>query len=207
MTLTILGWVYIFCFFLGVCFTAGSFFLVAGGGGEGHGDGHGDVGGKDIAGKEFGGKDAAGHDSGGHPDYPIFSPLNIALALTTFGGAGTVMNVMGMPTYKSFPVSAVLGLATWAVVFFFFFKIFRVTQGSSEAVASQLVGKDAAVSVAIPENGLGEVSYVARGARYNAPARAEDNKPMAAGAGAVIARIEDGVCIVKASVEEKLKQL
>jgi hypothetical protein len=208
MTLTLLGWVYFFSFLLGLGFVLISFLLgevSAAHGAFGHANAHGLGHVQDSAAHPAGGKDTASSD--GANDYPVFSPLNIALAMTSFGGVGTILNILALPGYVTFPGAAVAGAAMWGATFYFFFRLFRATQGSSEAVVDQLVGKEASVTVSIPANGLGEIRFVARGSGYNAPARLEDGSALAQGSSVIITRIDDGVYVVKASVDERLKQL
>lgn len=194
MNLTLLGWAYLLSFFLGLGYTLVSFFLMeAGGHGEGasdHASDHGSHG-----------------DASGALDFPLSSPLTIALGLATFGGVGTVMNVMGRPGYVTFPVATLAGMAMWGAAFLFFFKLFRVTQGSSEAVVSQLIGKEGVVTVTIPTNGLGEISYVARGTHYNAPASSEGETIIKQGCRITIVSIDHGVCKVRESIDERLSRL
>ena len=202
MTLSLLGWVYFFSFLLGIGFVLISFLL--GEISEAHGAfGHGHEGGAHHGAS---GKDAAGHDANAN-DYPLFSPLNIALGLTSFGGVGTVMNVLALPGYVTFPSASLAGAAMWGAAFYFFFRLFRATQGSSEAVVEQNVGKEGTVTLSIPAGGLGEIHFVARGSGYNAPARTEDGSALTQGSNVIIIRIDDGVYVVKASIEERLKQL
>ena len=66
---------------------------------------------------------------------------------------------------------------------------FRKMQGSSEARVGQLVGTTASLASPIPENGVGEISYVFGGSRYSAPARSEDGHAIATGKLVKITRI------------------
>ncbi|MGB8168488.1 MAG: NfeD family protein, partial [Chthoniobacteraceae bacterium] len=66
---------------------------------------------------------------------------------------------------------------------------FRKMQGSSEARVGQLIGTTASLASPIPENGVGEISYVYGGSRYSAPARAEDGHAIATGKLVKITRI------------------
>ena len=68
-------------------------------------------------------------------------------------------------------------------------KIFGKMQGSSEARVGQLVGTTASLASPIPENGVGEISYVYGGSRYSAPARSEDGHAIATGKLVKITRI------------------
>jgi hypothetical protein len=54
-------------------------------------------------------------------------------------------------------------------------------KGSSEGRVANLIGQTAAIATPIPENGVGEISYVQTGSRYSAPARSEKGGAIAAG--------------------------
>jgi membrane protein implicated in regulation of membrane protease activity len=73
--------------------------------------------------------------------------------------------------------------------FWLFNLMFEKTQGSSEGQVARLVGMTAVIATPIPDNGVGEISYVQSGSRYTAPARAEDGKIIAAGKTVKIKRI------------------
>src|SRR6185437_10144023 len=212
MTLSVLGWIYFFCFLLGLGYTFISMFLSHGhGGGDLHADLPGDVHADIHAATptdlhhelartvahshhpiaEF---HIRGGGDSGQPDFPIFSPLTLALSVTVFGGVGTILNLLKMPSYVTLPASAVAGALGWAGAFYFFFKFFRFAQSSSEAVVDQLIGKEANVTLTIPTGGLGEINYIARGTQYNAPARSESGASLHAGTSVVIVKIDDSVC-------------
>jgi len=54
---------------------------------------------------------------------------------------------------------------------------------------TQLIGQRAAIVSPIPENGVGEISYVQSGSRYTAPARNEKGQAVANGKTVKITRI------------------
>jgi membrane protein implicated in regulation of membrane protease activity len=74
-------------------------------------------------------------------------------------------------------------------VLWLFNAVFRKTQGSSEGLVANLIGQTAVIATPIPENGVGEISYVQTGSRYNAPARSEQGGAIAAGQTVKITRI------------------
>jgi membrane protein implicated in regulation of membrane protease activity len=86
-------------------------------------------------------------------------------------------------------LSGVSGLMAAAFVMWALNKIFRATQSSSEAQVAKLVGATAAVISPIPENGVGEISYVQAGSRYTAPARNEKGISVPNGSTVKITRI------------------
>jgi membrane protein implicated in regulation of membrane protease activity len=68
-------------------------------------------------------------------------------------------------------------------------KVFRGTQSSSEGRVAELIGQTAAIVSPIPENGVGEISYVQSGSRYSAPARSENSAAIGSGRTVRITRI------------------
>jgi len=76
-------------------------------------------------------------------------------------------------------------------------KVFQVTQGSSEAIVADLVGVEAEVITAIPAEGLGEIAYNAKQARYNAPARTVDGKSLGPHTVVKIVRVLGGTYFVE----------
>jgi hypothetical protein len=164
--------IYLVCFFLGLGFAIVSGLLsgVFSGGGEGHVDvGHGD----------------AGADLGGHADTAVhFSPLSpvvLATFISTFGGAGYIFrNLLHWPAYAHLPLAGVSGFAVGGAVFLVFYKLFAVTQASSHARPLEMIGLEAQVTVPIPHDGLGEITYTVGGMRFTGSARTADGKELPA---------------------------
>lgn len=171
--------IYLICFGVGLLFT-----LVSG-----------------VLGGVFGGHEAHGdtsdtHAAGGFAshDMPGFSPLSptvLATFVTAFGGLGMVFHSIPAThsPFLSAPLAVLGALLVATVVFWVFNTIFRKTQGSSESRVATLIGLTAVLNTSIPENGVGEITYVQAGSRYTAPARAEDGKAVARGTTVKITRI------------------
>jgi len=120
MTLSILGWVYFFCFLLGLGYTFISMFLSH----HGHAGAH--------ANHDFSQAVSHSHhpvhetddavhipEDSGQPDFPLFSPLTLALSVTIFGGVGTILNFLKIPNFVSLPASGIAGLIGWVGSFYF----------------------------------------------------------------------------------------
>jgi membrane protein implicated in regulation of membrane protease activity len=148
----------------------------------------------------FGGHDAAvgtdgqadaGFDSDGVPGITFFSPTVLASFVTAFGAFGLVL--MEIPATSSVwvnaPIAFIGGLAVALLVLWLFNTMFRKTQSSSEGRVAKLIGQTAAIISPIPENGVGEISYVQSGSRYTAPARDEKGRAIASGKTVKITRI------------------
>ena len=147
------------------------------------------LGGHDAVGA--GGHADAGLDGDGTPGVSFFSPTILATFVTAFGAVGLICT--GIDATKSFWVSAPLAFIGSVLVslgvLWFINLVFRKTQSSSEGNVTQLIGQTAAIVSPIPENGVGEISYVQFGSRYSAPARNDQPGPRPAGQTVRITRI------------------
>lgn len=171
--------IYAICLALGLLFTiisaiAGHFF---------GGDHGGDVG--------TGGHAEAGFDHSGIPGLSFFSPTVLSCFVTAFGACGLILTrIEGTKSvWVSAPISAVAGLVMALLAFALFNFMFKQTQSSSESRVASLVGQSATTVSPIPADGVGEIAYVQGGARYTAPARAENGVAVAAGKAVRITRI------------------
>ena len=169
--------IYTICLVFGLMFTIASAFL-----------GH-LFGSHDAVGT--GGHADAGFSSDGVPGITFFSPTVLASFLTAFGAFGLILGKIPVTSsvWLNAPLSFVSALVVAFGVLWLMNLIFRKTQGSSEARVGQLVGVTAALASPIPENGVGEISYVFGGARYSAPARSENGHAIASGKAVKITRI------------------
>lgn len=152
-----------------------------------------------VAGHLFGGHDSVG--TGGHaesgfsdsgvPGISFFSPTVLATFVTAFGAFGLILSEI--PATKSVwanaPLSFAGGLLIALLVLWGVNTVFRKTQSSSEGRVANLIGQAAAIISPIPENGVGEISYVQSGSRYTAPARSQKGGAIANGRTVKITRI------------------
>ena len=169
--------IYAICLVLGLMFTLASAFL-----------GH-LFGGHDSVGA--GGHAEAGFDADGVPGITFLSPTVLASFITAFGAFGLILTEIPETSsvWVSAPLSFVGGLVIAFAVLWLFNLMFRKTQSSSEGRVAKLVGQTAAIISPIPENGVGEISYVQSGSRYTAPARNEKSEAIATGKTVRITRI------------------
>jgi len=169
--------IYAICLVLGLMFTLVSAFL-----------GH-FFGGHDSVGA--GGHADAGFDSDGVPGITFFSPVVLASFMTSFGAFGLILSEISYTSsvWLSAPISFVISLVMAFGVLWLMNTIFLKMQGSSEARVGKLVGTVASLASPIPENGVGEISYVYGGSRYSAPARSENGQPIGTGKTVKITRI------------------
>lgn len=179
--------IYLICFGTGLLFTLVTAFtshlwgghdagVDLGHGGGGHGaDGHAEAG--------FGTQDM--------PGFSALSPTTIASFITAFGGFGMIFHRIEATSspWISLPLSAIGGFGVAGAVLWLFRLVFSKTQASSESRVATLIGTKATVITPIGANGVGEIAYVQTGTRYSAPARGENNVPIANGVTVKITRI------------------
>lgn len=195
---------YIVCLLVGIFYGlfAGVFSSFGGGNGGHAGDaGHGgDAMGHTDAEVAQMGHEPGAADSGMHMS--PFSPVIVCIFLVAFGGVGLATMQFFHWQYASLAVAAPSGFVMAAITFSIFEKFFSVTQGSSEPAQREMIGKEAEVITPIPADGLGEVAYVRRGARFTAPARSETGTPIAGHAAVTVSRIIGNTFYVRPSVPQ-----
>ena len=211
--------VYLFCFAAGLAFAiiSGllSGFSAIGGGDVGGGDFDADVGGDfdaDVGGDfdaDAGGADADVGDGGSHGavTFSPFSPVVMAMFITAFGGVGMILDGMALPALVSMPVSVASGIGVAIITFWLFYKLFKMTQGSSEPNQAELIGLEAEVLIPIPANGVGKIAYIARERRFTAGARSETGEAIKGHATVRIERIVGGIHIVRRTEDEQLREM
>lgn len=150
---------------------------------------------------------AEAHVGGGHDihatagdtvHFPLLSPVTLSMFVASFGGSGYIYkNALALSTATHVSMAALTAVAIALVVAWVLWKIFQFTQGSSEANVAELIGVEAEVITAIPPEGLGEIAYNAKQARYSAPARTKDGKALGPHTPVKIIRILGGTYIVE----------
>jgi membrane protein implicated in regulation of membrane protease activity len=134
--------------------------------------------------------------SGGHISW--FNASTLLAFLAWFGGVGYILT-----KHSHFVGLTILGLALLAglfaglIVFQFMARIVKATSTAMLDWDYRVEGTVGTVSMAIRENGTGEVIFEQNGARKSTGARSEDGTGLPKGAEVVIARYEDGIAYVK----------
>lgn len=135
-----------------------------------------------------------------HPDtsVPSLSPVTVASFVTAFGAFGLI----GMGLFEATPAWslawAAVGGVVMAVVAHFAFGYFLIApQGSSEVRQRDIVGAVGEVTTPIPADSVGEVAFVAQGARVVYPARSASGAAIPRGATVVIEQTVGGVLLVR----------
>jgi membrane protein implicated in regulation of membrane protease activity len=126
-----------------------------------------------------------GHD-GDFGSGPSFLSARIISAFITAFGVG---GVVGRYYNLSHPASSGVGIVTgvfMAGLVYQFAKILYSQQASSELRMAGLKGMRGEVTVAIPQNGVGEIMLTAGGERTTHIARSADGQPIPAGVEIVV---------------------
>ncbi len=184
--------IYLTAFFLGVGFAVITGLMAGVFSGSLEGAGNVDVSGDQIH--------AGGHEvaHGDNIQLSPFSPITIAMFVTFFGATGFALKKWaGLPTLVHLPVASISGLVIAALIFFALLKIFKVTQASSHAIASDAIGQEAEVTVPLPADGVGEIAYTIAGSRFVAPAKMIDGKELPQRAIVKIVKIVGNTYIVE----------
>lgn len=176
--------IYLVCFFLGLGFAVLSALMsgVFSGGADAH------VG--------------AGHDihvtAGDTVHFPLLSPVTLAMFVASFGGSGYIYNhAFDLSTPAHVTLAAVTACFMGLLAAVLLYKLFQITQGSSESNVADLIGVEGEVVTAIPPEGLGEIAYSSKQTRYNAPARTVDGKSLGPHTAVKIVRILGGTYVVE----------
>ena len=155
-----------------------------------------------FVGELFGGDhDAGGHDGFAHIDGDlggpsVFSSRIMAAFITAFGVGGVVARYYEL----SHPAASGVGIlagALMAGLVYQFAKILYSQQASSELQMTRLVGRSAEVSVAIPSNGVGQISVSLAGERTEHVARSKDGRAVARGTEVVITALRGDSVVVE----------
>lgn len=116
-----------------------------------------------LFGEIFGHGDFGGHDADFHGDHggdghgvSFFSTRILSVFITAFGGFGAIAVHLGYRIEISTGIGLLGGLVFGALIYLFASFLYS-QQASSDIRVSELVGRTAQVSVAIPPNGLGQI--------------------------------------------------
>lgn len=119
----------------------------------------------------------------GSVDVSPLSPITLASFVTSFGALGLIATqLFEVPDPVSLLIATVGAAVIASGMFLFYSRVLVAGQGSSTVKMSDIRGSKAEVIIPIPENGLGQVVFVARGARTTWSARSVDGKPITNGA-------------------------
>jgi len=209
-----IGSVYLFCLALGSSFTilgalVGHFMSAD----HGAGDGGGHIGGD--AGGHFGGDAGHGYEAGsdsatgdmGHGDadsggghaasihLPILSPTVISAFVAFFGGSGLIyQNLLGLAhPWLHIPLALGTAMLVGLGMAFGMWKLTSMMSSNRVARISDAFGQPVEVSVTVPVEGAGEISYISGGTRQALVARALDGREHKQGSSARVLRVAEGM--------------
>ena len=142
------------------------------------------------------------HGSGEIALSPV-SPITIGTFVGCFGAGGIVTHAITENVSISLIAAVIVGFVGAGGLYFIVGYIARVIQGSSEARVGELIGEIGEVITPIHGEKVGEVSYVFKGSRYNAPARSVDGRDIAKHKPIKIWRVIGGTFYVKEIIPEE----
>src|SRR5437870_2968342 len=127
-----------------------------------------------------------------------FNASTIMAFLAWFGGTGYLLTRHAhLLAVVSLSIAIVSGLFAGWVVFKFMVKLVQTTDAPMSSEDHRIEGALGTLSMAIRENGTGEIIFALGGTRRCAGARSSDRKPIEKGAEVVIERYEKGLAYVK----------
>jgi len=131
-----------------------------------------------------------------HGGFGFLSVRAIAVFFTAFGVVGAIARHYGLsPGWGS-----VWGLVSGAVLvglYVLSMELVKSQQASSLVTESELVGLTARVTVAIPADGIGEVSCVVKTQAARRMARSKAGHPVGEGQMVRIAELQGDICLVE----------
>ena len=142
------------------------------------------------------------HSGVDHADTPSpFNPLVISSAITAFGAVGLIAKTgFGMGDLLSTIISLGFAGVIGAAMFFGVVKFMYGSQSNSVFSIQDLVGAEAEVITPIPLKGMGEITYVINGVRYNLPARAFPGEDIKRGAAVIIREVSGNTALVQKKI-------
>jgi hypothetical protein len=141
---------------------------------------------------------AHGASHGGGPHVSWFNASTVLAFLAWFGGVGYLMTKYShLQTVFVVAIAAFAGSSAGWVVLRFLVKLVGPTAVPLRTEDRRVVGAVGTLSMAIRENGTGEIIFPLGGGRSCSGARTDDGKPIEKGAEVVIERYEKGIAYVK----------
>ena len=128
-----------------------------------------------------------GHDIG-HGGPGFFSARGMAVFITAFGGCGAIGTYEGYGVFPSSFFGFGGGIAM-ATVVYFFARFLYGQQASSTTTSADLLGRTALVSVAIPQNGIGQIRCLIGETMVDKIARSRDGNSIATNAAVKIEEV------------------
>lgn len=137
-----------------------------------------------------------------HGGFGFLSVRAFAVFFTAFGTVGAIARNYGLTAAWS----SVWGLVTGVVLvglYVLSMELVKSQQASSLIAENELVGLTARVTVAIPPDGIGEVSCVVKSQTARRIARSASGQPIGEGHMVRIAELQGDVCLVEPLVTSR----
>ncbi len=187
---------------VGITWVLGSFLLGHALGDGDHGGGH-DHDHDHLLSHSHSGDDHPSHDA-----LPLLNGTSLAFLLMGFGigGLGSV-ELLHWTGFLLFGGALLPGLLAWWLSSALLRQMIRLGRGGRAVTTAGFQGEEAQVIIAIPEGGVGEVSFVSQGETHAGPARMLEGRAVAqGGVVAILGVADDGSFLVGPSVEEQIRQ-
>jgi membrane protein implicated in regulation of membrane protease activity len=143
---------------------------------------------------------AADHGDVGGPS--VFSVRVMSAFVTAFGIGGLVARYYGLSHPAASGVGAMVGLVMAGAVYQFGKFLFS-QQASSEVRTATLIGRSGEVTVAISENGLGQITMTVGGERTDHIARSDDGHAIPRGAEVTVTGMRGDSLVVARPTEAR----
>ena len=135
-----------------------------------------------------------------HRGFRLDGSHGFAGFVTAFGAFGTLaLNLFSTSARSSLLWAALGGLVVGLASHLVFYYAFIKPQGSSEMTIRDVLGARAEVITPIPAGGLGEIAFVAQGARVTMSARSADGGALARGVTVLVDDRVGSVAIVRSA--------
>jgi len=126
------------------------------------------------------------------------SPITIAAFITSFGGVGIVATQLFQVRPEMSLLWATLGgFVTGGVVYLIYGRLLVAMQASSQVRTLELGGTIGQVIASIKADGVGEITYVAKGSRISSPARSATGQDIPRGTMVTIVHMVGGTALVR----------
>jgi membrane protein implicated in regulation of membrane protease activity len=147
----------------------------------------------DVFGHGHGGVDAgSGLDHGGLHFGELFHPVVLVGTITTFGGAGIILDkLVGQDGWPEAALAALIALLVSTGLYFLYVKPMRNRENSIGYSMAELPGRVGIVSTAIPGRGCGEVIITIAGTNTCQIASSFDGVAIAEGEQIVVVEVRD----------------
>lgn len=122
----------------------------------------------------------------------LFHPVVLVGTITTFGGAGIIIDrLAGQDAWSTAALAVLVSLVVSAGLYFLYVRPMRNRENSIGYSMAELPGRVGVVSTAIPENGCGEVIVTIAGTNTCQIAESFDGTPITEGRQVVVVEVRE----------------